>query len=232
MLKVVATETWEAARWELLEAEKALQTARDELAEKRHALLAQRLKSAYDFAGEDGSRSISDLFGKHSQLIIYHFMFHPDWDEGCKSCSLWADSFDGVMPHLAARDVAFAVISRGPLHKLLAYRQRMGWKFPWLSSAETSFNYDFDVSFTPADIAAKNVRYNYRDGASVGPELPGLSVFRKDDEGSVYHTYSTFARGLDTINPVYQLLDLVPKGRDENELSHPMEWVQRHDEYE
>jgi predicted dithiol-disulfide oxidoreductase (DUF899 family) len=135
------------------------------------------------------------------------------------------------MPHLAARDVAFAVISRGPVEKLLAYRKRMGWSFPWLSSQETSFNYDFEVSFTPEQIDAGNARYNYRDAANVGPEMPGLSVIRRDEKDTVYHSYSTFARGLDPLNPVYQLLDLVPLGRDETELPYPMDWVRRNDGY-
>jgi predicted dithiol-disulfide oxidoreductase (DUF899 family) len=158
-------------------------------------------------------------------------MYHPDWDEGCKSCSFWADSYDGMIPHLKARDVAFAVISRGPLDKLLAYRKRMGWTFPWLSSAENSFNFDFWVSFTPEQIESGSACYNYRDGAAVGTEMPGLSVFSKDENENVFHTYSTYARGLDNLNPVYQILDLVPKGRNEKGLPYPMDWVRRHDEY-
>ena len=231
MKNIASDEDWVALRQELLIAEKAFQTARDELAATRRALPWRRIETDYVFEGESGARSLSNLFSAHSQLLIYHFMYHPDWDEGCKSCSFWADFYDGVIPHLEARDVAFAVVSRGPLNKLLAYRKRMGWRFPWLSSAGNSFNYDFDVSFTPQQIDTKDAHYNYRHGAGVGPEMPGLSVFAKDESGHVFHTYSTFARGLDTLNPVYQLLDLVPKGRDEDGLPYPMDWVRRHDEY-
>ena len=231
MTNIVDQSTWLDARRELLDAEKALQVARDQLAARRRALGSVKLCSDYEFVGEQGTLSLADLFVEHSQLLIYHFMFHPDWDEGCKSCSFWADSFDGAISHLAARDVAFAVISRAPLEKLLAYRKRMGWTFPWVSSAISSFNYDFDVSFTAEQLEEKNARYNYRDGANIGSEMPGVSVFQRDDDGAVYHSYSTFARGLDTLNPVYQLLDLVPKGRDEDSLSYPMDWVRRNDSY-
>jgi len=231
MNTIASEDDWLALRRELLDAEKAFQAARDELAATRRALPWRKIATDYVFDDESGSRTLSDLFGEHSQLLIYHFMYHPDWDEGCKSCSFWADSYDGAIPHLNARDVAFAVVSRGPLEKLLAYRNRMGWRFPWLSSRDSSFNFDFDVSFTPQQIKSKNTRYNYRDGANVGPEMPGLSIFAKDENGDIFHTYSTYARGLDTLNPVYQLLDLVPKGRDEKSLPYPMDWVRRHDEY-
>jgi len=231
MINTVEKSEWTSARRELLAAEKSLQAARDELAIKRRALPAIRLEVDYEFLGENGSQSLISLFGEQTQLLVYHFMFQPDWDEGCKSCSFWADSFDGAIAHLAARDVAFAVISRGPLEKLLAYRQRMGWSFPWLSSLGSTFNYDFEVSFTPEQMKGKSARYNYRDGANVGSEMPGVSVFRRDEDGAIYHTYSCFARGLDTLNPVYQLLDLVPKGRDEADLPYPMDWVRRNDDY-
>lgn len=231
MTDIVTKEAWLSARRELLQAEKLFQQSRDELAVRRRALPVVEIDVDYRFAGESGTLSLHDLFGAHSQLLVYHFMYHPDWDEGCKSCSFWADSFDGSIPHLAARDVAFAVISRGPLDKLLAYRQRMGWKFPWLSSAESSFNYDFEVSFSAQQIDAKDARYNYLEHANVGPEMPGMSIFRRDEDDRIYHTYSTFARGLDPLNPVYQLLDLVPKGRNETELPYPMDWVRRHDSY-
>jgi predicted dithiol-disulfide oxidoreductase (DUF899 family) len=231
MTVVVEKSEWIIARRDLLQAEKSLQTARDELAAKRRALPALRLDVDYEFLGEQGCRSLISLFGEQTQLLVYHFMFHPDWDEGCKSCSFWADSFDRAIPHLKARDDAFAVISRGPLEKLVAYKQRMGWSFPWLSSEDSMFNFDFEVSFTPEQMAGKSARYNYRDGASIGPEMPGMSVFRRDHDGTIYHTYSCFARGLDPLNPVYQLLDLVPKGRDEEELPYPMDWVRRNDAY-
>lgn len=228
---VVSDESWEAARIGLLEAEKALQVARDEIAARRRALPWRKVDNRYAFAGESGERSLSELFGDKSQLVIYHFMYHPDWDEGCKSCSFWADTYDCAIPHLAARDVALAVISRAPLQKLLAYRKRMGWHFPWLSSSGSTFNSDFGVSFTSDQLETGETRYNYKDGASVGPEMPGLSVFVKNSDEEIFHTYSTFSRGLDALNPVYQILDLVPAGRDEDELPSPMSWLRRHDEY-
>ncbi|MDH3303777.1 MAG: DUF899 domain-containing protein [Gammaproteobacteria bacterium] len=231
MHTIATDKDWVDSRRELLDAEKAFQAARDELAAKRRALPWRTIRIDYVFEGESGRRSLNDLFGEQSQLVIYHFMYHPDWDEGCKSCSFWADSYDGMIPHLKARDVAFAVISRGPLDKLLAYRKRMGWTFPWLSSAENSFNFDFWVSFSPEQIESGSACYNYRDDAAVGTEMPGLSVFAKDENEDIFHTYSTYARGLDNLNPVYQVLDLVPKGRNEKGLPYPMDWVRRHDEY-
>ena len=230
MADSVDTDKWLAARRELLAAERAFQDARDDLAIKRRALPRQAPLPDYIFEGESGSTSLARLFGEHSQLVVYHFMFHPDWDEGCKSCSFWADSFDGMIPHLGARDVAFAVISHAPLEKLLTYQKRMGWSFPWLSSFENSFNFDFGVSFTEEQSEAGGASYNYRAGPSNGREKPGLSVFEKDN-GAIFHTYSTYARGLDNLNPVYQILDLTPRGRDEGGLPYPQDWVRRHDEY-
>lgn len=230
MTDSVDTAQWLAARRDLLEAEKEFQQARESLAAKRRALPKRALAEDYVFEGEGGSTALSQLFGEHSQLIVYHFMFHPEWDEGCKSCSFWADSFDGMIPHLAARDVAFGVISHAPLAKLLAYRKRMGWRFPWLSTAGNSFNFDFNVSFTTEQLESGNAVYNYKDGPVNGREKPGASVFLKDED-TIYHTYSTYARGLDNLNPVYQLLDITPRGRDEDALSFPQEWVRRHDEY-
>lgn len=231
MNDVVSNADWLIARRELLVAEKELQIARDRLAEKRRALPWRSVQGNYEFEGESGTEALGDLFGNHTQLLVYHFMYHPDWNEGCKSCSFWADSFDAAIPHLNARGVAFAVISRGPLDKLLAYRKRMGWHFPWLSSVGNTFNYDYGVSFSEQQIEAHDTCYNYHEGASVGPEMPGLSVFRRGEDGTLHHSYSTFARGLDPLNPVYQLLDLVPKGRDEDDLPYGMDWVRRHDEY-
>lgn len=231
MATIATDEEWLAARRALLQEEKALQRARDQLAGKRRRLPWRRIESDYEFEGADGRRSLSDLFRNASQLLIYHFMYHPDWEEGCKTCSFWADGFDASIPHLDARDVALAVISRGPLEKLLSYRQRMGWRFPWFSSADSTFNYDFGVSFTAEQIESRNTFYNFRDGASVGPEMPGISTFARDDGGSIFHTYSTYSRGLDPLNSAYQLLDLVAKGRDENQLPFPMDWIRRHDEY-
>ena len=231
MTSIVDNEQWLAARRELLADEKALQKARDELARKRREMPWRKIEDQYEFDNEDGSKSLAELFGECSQLLLYHFMYHPDWDEGCKSCSFWADGYDAATPHLKARDVELVCVSRGPLQKLLAYRKRMGWSFPWYSSAGSSFNYDFGVSFTPEQVDAHSAMYNYREGGWLGPEMPGLSVFVKDDAGDVYHTYSTFSRGLDPLNATYQMLDLVARGRDEDDLDFSMGWLKRHDEY-
>lgn len=230
MHKISSNEDWLVARRKLLAEEKAFQIARDNLAKKRRELPWRKVDKDYVFDSEYGPRSLSDLFDDTSQLLIYHFMFHPDWDEGCKSCSFWADSYDGVVPHLKARDVSLAVISRGPLENLLGYRKRMGWSFPWLSSSDNSFNYDFNVSFTPEQVESGECNYNYREGVRVGEEMPGLSAFIKVNS-DIFHTYSTYSRGLDPFNTAYQLLDLAPKGRNEGDLQFTMEWLRRHDEY-
>ena len=231
MPKIVDEQDWIAARKELLEEEKALQKARDALARKRRELPWREISQDYVFEGEHGQVSLAELFGDCSQLIIYHFMYHPEWDEGCKSCSFWADQYDAAIPHLKARDVALACVSRGPLDKLLAYRDRMGWSFPWYSSAGNSFNYDFNVSFTPEQVETRDGIYNYRQAKWLAEDLPGLSAFVKDEDGTIYHTYSTFSRGLDPLNATYQMLDLVAKGRDEDDLEFTMGWLKRHDEY-
>ena len=230
MNRIVSDEDWLAARKRLLEEEKALQASRDELAAKRRALPWRAVKSEYVFETEHGRKRLPELFGDASQLLVYHFMFHPEWDAGCKSCSFWADTYDGSVAHLAARDVSLFAISRAPLDLLLAYRERMGWRFPWASSATNSFNYDFGVSFSPRQIQDGTANYNYQKGNATIEELPGISVFARDGD-DVFHTYSTFARGLDPCNATYQLLDIVPRGRDENSLTYPQEWVKRHDEY-
>jgi len=230
MPKTADDKEWLEARRELLEDEKAMQRARDELAQKRRELPWRRIHSEYVFDTADGPQSLLQLFGDASQLIVYHFMFHPDWDEGCKSCSFWADSYNGALPHLRARDVVLVAVSRAPLDKLLAYRDRLGWSFPWVSSAENSFNYDFGVSFTAEQIESGDTSYNYRRGSVSIEELPGISVFVRDGD-KVFHTYSTYARGLDPYNSTYQLLDIVPHGRNEADLPYPQDWVRRHDEY-
>jgi predicted dithiol-disulfide oxidoreductase (DUF899 family) len=189
------------------------------------------VEASYVFEGATGRESLAGLFGRHSQLIVYHFMFAPDWENGCKSCSFWADHFDGVTAHLAQRDVALAAISRAPYAKLQAFAQRMGWHFKWVSSANSDFNYDYQVSFRPEDVKAGTAQYNEAAYAGKMTDLPGFSVFIKDTDGSLFHTYSTYARGLDPINSAYQLLDLVPKGRDEAGLPSPMAWVKLHDLY-
>lgn len=227
---IVSDSEWLAARRTLLEEEKAFQKKRDELAARRRDLPWRRVDKDYRFRGESGTCSLGDLFGDSSQLIVYHFMFHPDWEEGCKSCSFWADNYDRSVVHLRARDTSLVAVSRAPLEKLIAYRRRLGWTFPWYSSSDSDFNYDFNVSFTPEQLARKEGSYNYREGAVFGEEMPGISVFIKDQD-AVYHTYSTYSRGLDPFNATYQLLDIVPKGRDEDSLKYSMEWLRRNDEY-
>lgn len=231
MHKVVTDEEWIAARRKLLADEKALQKRRDELAARRRELPWRKVRTDYEFDAESGTLTLAELFGDRSQLLVYHFMFHPDWDAGCKSCSFWADNYNGVVEHLKARDVSLVSISRAPLAKLLAYRARLGWTFPWVSSGRTSFNYDFDVSFTKDDIESGNAFYNYRNTGNVIEDMHGLSAFKKAQDGSIYHTYSTFSRGLDSFNTAYQLLDLVADGRNEDDLTYSMDWLRRRDEY-
>jgi predicted dithiol-disulfide oxidoreductase (DUF899 family) len=219
-----------AARLALLAREKELNKLRDELAAQRRQLPWEPLEKTYEFDGPDGRLSMLDLFGDHSQLIVYHFMLGPGWVEGCPSCSYWADSFDGMPVHLASRDAALVAVSRAPFAEIEAYRQRMGWSFRWVSSAPGDFNFDFGVSSTPEHQAAGR-EYNFRRVDEPMEESPGLSVFARDEAGQVYHTYSTYSRGLDPINSGYQLLDLTPKGRDEQDLPWTMAWLRRHDSY-
>ena len=219
---VASREEWLSARLGLLQAEKELTRRRDELSRQRRALPWVRIDKAYEFDTADGPRSLPDLFDGRSQLLVYHFMFGPDWDEGCPSCSFWADNFDGIGVHLAHRDVTFLAVSRAPLDRLMAYRSRMGWTFPWVSALGSDFNMDFGVS--------EAATYNYVPAASPGEELPGLSAFAQRD-GEVFHTYSCYSRGIDAFNGAYQLLDLTPKGRDEGGLPHSMAWLHRHDAY-
>lgn len=227
---IVSDQEWLAARQQLLEDEKALQASRDALAARRRALPWRVVERDYVFDTERGRKSLAELFGNASQLLVYHFMFHPEWDAGCKSCSFWADSYDGSVAHLAARDVSLFAVSRAPLELLLAYRDRMGWCFPWASSATNTFNFDFGVSFSPRQIADGTASYNYGASSAKIEELPGISVFARDGD-AVFHTYSTYGRGLDPFNATYQLLDIVPRGRDEADLTYPQEWLRRHDEY-
>ncbi len=230
-MHVVSADEWIEARRELLAEEKKFQARRDELARKRRSLPWRLVDAHYVFEGEDGVRGLAELFGESSQLVVYHFMFHPDWSEGCKSCSFWADSFDHSIEHLRARDTSMVAVSRAPHAKLANYQLAMGWTFPWFSSSRSRFNADFNVSFTPEEVKAGSATYNYASGALVGEEMPGISVFAKTEEALVYHTYSTFARGLDPFSATYQYLDIVPRGRDEAEFSNPMEWLRRRGEY-
>ena len=226
---VVPHEEWIQARRAFLAREKEFTRQREALAAERRALPWEAVTKEYVFEGPAGKRSLPDLFDGLSQLIVYHFMFPPELDEGCPHCSFWADNFDGAPVHLRARDTSFAAVSRAPQAKLAAYQQRMGWSFPWYSSGDTDFNYDFGASFTADEVASGAPVYNY--GSAPGLEdREGLSVFTRDEREQVFHTYSAYARGIDAINGTYQLLDLVPKGRDEP-ADDPQFWVRRHDEY-
>ena len=217
---------WLSQRTLLLEKEKAFNKLKDELAAARRALPWVEIEKTYLFDTPGGKQSLAQLFGAHSQLIVYHFMFGPNAEVGCKSCSFWADNWGAAVPHLTARDTTLLAVSRAPLAKLEAFKQRQGWKFKWVSSGQSDFNYDFAVSFREAEHAAGKSTYNYAPLSATAPhDLPGFSVFAKDEHGAVFHTYSTFGRGLELMNTTYQLLDLVPKGRDETDLPGTMSWV-------
>jgi len=231
MSKIVSRNEWVAARTALLAKEKSLMRAHDELARERRALPWVRVEKPYAFDGPRGRVTLADLFGDASQLVVYHFMFAPEWDAGCKHCSFWADNFDGADVHLRHRDVRLVAVSRAPLAKIDAFKTRMGWRFPWVSSAPSDFNYDFGVSFTPEAHAAGTAVYNYAPLATYMADREGLSVFAKDATGAVFHTYSSFARGIDPLNATYAFLDLVPKGRDEDGHDFPQYWVRHHDAY-
>jgi predicted dithiol-disulfide oxidoreductase (DUF899 family) len=226
--EVVRHDEWIEARKALLAKEKEFTRLRDELSQERRALPWERVEKEYVFNAPEGKRTLVELFEGRSQLVVYHFMFGPDDDVGCKSCSFWADNFDANVVHLNARDVSFVAISRAPLAKLAAYRERMGWTFKWVSSADTDFNFGYGASFAPEDQASPV--YNYGSLSPRGPEREGMSVFFKDEGGNVFHTYSAYSRGIDLLNAAYNYLDLVPKGRDEN--GRGQFWVRRHDEYD
>lgn len=226
--RVVSETEWLMARKDLLRREKEFTQLRDELSQHRRELPWVRVEKKYIFDGPQGKESLADLFDGRSQLIVYHFMFGPGWEEGCKSCSYLADHFDGANRHLPHRDVTFVVVSRAPLAEFEPYRKRMGWHFKWVSSSGNQFNFDYHVSF--AENEERKAYYNYQMGPFMSDELPGLSVFYKNEKGDIFHTYSAYARGLDILVGTYNLLDLAPKGRDENPDS-TMDWVRRHDEY-
>jgi predicted dithiol-disulfide oxidoreductase (DUF899 family) len=222
---------WLQARKQLLEKEKAHLRAADELAAERRALPKLKLEQDYSFEGPEGKVLLSDLFVGRSQLIVQHFMYSPEMEQGCPSCSFWSDGYDSMVCHLNQRDISFAVVSRGPLEKLLAYKERMGWSFTWVSSQHNSFNYDFHVSATETEKADGVMQYNYRDAQIQMGELHGVSVFEKDSDGNIFHTYSTYGRGVDRLNAAYGCIDLTPQGRNEKGLPWPMAWLKRHDEY-
>lgn len=229
--KIVSQDEWLAARKAHLAREKEFTRLRDQLSEERRHLPWVRVDKGYVFDTENGRETLPQLFAGRSQLIVYHFMYDTGWEAGCKSCSFWADNFDGIVVHLNHRDVTMLAISHAPLATLLAYRKRMGWRIKWASSAGNDFNRDFHVSHTPDEIAAKQGYYNYTLQKPYGSEAPGISVFARDPDDSVFHTYSCYARGLDMLNGAYHLLDLVPKGRDEANQPHHSNWLRRHDEY-
>jgi predicted dithiol-disulfide oxidoreductase (DUF899 family) len=228
--KVVSRDEWIAARKAHLRNEKALTRMRDLISAERRALPWVKVEKQYVFDTAVGKRTLADLFGPNSQLIVHHFMWRHDLDSGCPSCSLEADHAEGALVHLVNHDVSYVRVSRAPIEKLLAYRRRMGWTAEWVSSWSSDFNFDYGVSFTKQELEGK-VTYNYAlmDGADAFDELPGLSVFCKDDTGQVYHTYSSYARGNEEVIGVFVYLDLTPKGRNEKEI---MDWVKRNDEYD
>ena len=227
--KIVTREEWLHQRMILLNQEKEFTRKRDELAQKKRSLPWVKIEKAYIFDTENGSKSLSDLFEDKSQLIIYHFMFGPDWgSEGCKSCSLWADQYDPIIQHINRRDVTMLAVSRGPLSKILPFKAKMGWSFDWVSSEKSSFNFDFNVTMH----AEKESSYNYKPvNTQKESEMPGISVFYKNEKGTIFHTYSCFARELETFNTAYRYLDIVPKGRDEDDLPYGMAWVKHHYKY-
>jgi predicted dithiol-disulfide oxidoreductase (DUF899 family) len=226
---VVSQEQWVTERRKLLAREKELTRLRDQIAQERRALPWARIDKAYIFEAPEGPRALADLFAGRRQLMVQHFMFGPGWKEGCPSCSYMADHTDGMTAHLAARDVTFVAISQAPLTEIERFRRRMGWKFRWVSSFGGDFNYDFHVSFT-AEKADGQVYYNYAMQPFECDELPGISVFYRNDAGEVFHTYSAYRRGVEAMMGTYTLLDLTPKGRDEHD--GPMAWVRHHDRYE
>lgn len=228
---VVPPDLWVAERKALLAREKALTQQQDEVAALRRELPWERVDTPYVFDAPGGRRTLADLFEGRRQLVVQHFMLGPGWPQGCPSCSYMADHVAGMAPHLAARDVSFAAVSRAPIDEIERFRGRMGWAFAWVSASTNGFNRDFRVSFAPGDRVDGAVDYNYGRTAFPNSEAPGLSVFVRDDAGAVFHSYSTFGRGVEAMMGTYRLLDLVPKGRDENDGPYKMDWVRHHDRY-
>jgi len=227
---VVSHEEWLQARKDFLAKEKEFTRRRDELSRQRRELPWEKVEKTYEFEGPAGKLTLADLFDGRSQIAMYHFMFGPGWAEGCKSCSYLADHFDGMAIHLANRDVTLVVVSHAPYAEIEAFKKRMGWRFHWFSSFGSDFNFDYHVSFTPEQ-AAGEVEYNYGLTKTPSQELPGFSAFVKEPNGEVFHTYSSYARGLDILVGTYNFLDMMPKGRDEERLKHTMAWVRHHDKY-
>jgi len=230
--RVVTPNDWITERKTLLAREKELTRLRDQIARERRALPWVRIEKDYVFDTPTGPRHLADLFQGRRQLLVQHFMLGPGWEQGCKSCSFMADHLDGISVHLAQRDIALLAVSRAPLAEIERFRQRMGWKFAWASSNRNEFNRDFHVSFAPEDRVDGEVYYNYHLTAFPADEAPGISIFAMNDVGEVFHTYSTFGRGVEVMMGAYNLIDLTPKGRDEQDLPHTMAWVHHHDRYE
>ncbi len=228
---VVSHDEWLAARKAFLTKEKEFTKLRDELSRQRRELPWEKVEKQYVFEGPEGTVTLSELFGGRSQLVVYHFMFTPEWDEGCPHCSFWADNFNEIIVHLNQRDVSFVAVSRASSPKIEAFRKRMGWTFAWLSSDDGDFNYDLRASFRPEEVASGAYVYNFGTQQPGFTDREGASVFYKDLNGDIFHTYSAFSRGIDMFNTAYQYLDIVPKGRDEDRLSFTQEWVRHHDRY-
>jgi predicted dithiol-disulfide oxidoreductase (DUF899 family) len=229
---VVSRDEWVAERKTLLAHEKELTRLRDQIASERRALPWVRIDKSYVFDASEGRRSLAELFDGRRQLLMQHFMLGPGWEQGCPSCSFMADHIDGMNVHLAHRDVSFVAVSRAPLAEIERFHRRMRWQFKWVSSHGSDFNYDFGVSFTPEEVAKGKLHYNYGEWPFAYEEWPGLSVFYKNDTGDVFHTYSTYGRGVEVMMGAYNMLDLVPKGRDERNVEYKMEWLRHHDRYE
>jgi predicted dithiol-disulfide oxidoreductase (DUF899 family) len=227
--RVVTSKQWLKARTALLAKEKAFTRLRDKLSRQRRELPWERVEKEYIFDGPKGKESLAELFENRSQLVVYHFMFNPASEEGCKHCSFWADNFNPIVVHLNHRDVTFVAISRAPFAKIEPFKKRMGWSFKWLSSSQNDFNYDYQASFTPEAIQSGAIFYNYTKQKMNMADREGVSVFYKDAKGAIFHTYSTYARGIDMLNTAYHYLDLIPKGRDES--GFPQSWVRFHDRY-
>lgn len=235
-IKTATRAQWLAARRDLLELEKAHTRQKDEITQARKSLPWVKLDKDYTFQTDNGEVAMADLFGDHSQLIVYHFMFGPEWQAGCISCSFWADTFNGLAPHLAQRDIAFVAVSSAPMSMLAPFKKRMGWGFDWVSSSTNDFNADFDVGFGPDRVADaptdRPLMYNFKEiDAAMMDEMPGTSVFAKGEDGAIYHTYSTYGRGLDITNAAYSYIDMTPNGRNEAPTGNPMSWVKHHDAY-
>jgi predicted dithiol-disulfide oxidoreductase (DUF899 family) len=229
--KVVPQAEWLAARKDLLKKEKEFTRLRDELSRQRREMPWEKVEKRYAFDGPQGTETLADLFGGKSQLIVYHFMFGSGWKEGCPSCSYLADTFNGASVHLPARDTTFVAISRAPLPEIEGFKKRMGWQFKWVSSSGNDFNFDYHVSFSKGEKAKGKVYYNYQMMEFPSEEAPGASVFYRNEAGEIFHTYSSYGRGLDILIGTYNFLDLTPKGRDEEGLPHSMAWVRHHDRY-